>query len=209
MDQPAPGLEFTFDWTSPHVAVWDKVLKRFKHRRDLRILEIGVFEGRSTIWLAEHIATGSGARIDCIDSFDRELMAAEIGTDPGDYKARFYHNLQASGVIKTIGHVFDGDSIGILGKLPKQYYDAIYLDGDHDADHVYRDLAECWRILTPAGVLIIDDLDWSGLKSNGPTAPRHGIARFEKDHEPIVLWRGDQLIVTKARSHEQAQNIGE
>ena len=42
---------FSEDWFTNNIPVWQSMLERFKGKENLRYLEIGVFEGRSAIWM--------------------------------------------------------------------------------------------------------------------------------------------------------------
>jgi hypothetical protein len=45
--------EFTFDWFSWSIEPWKQIFARLG--APSRILEIGSFEGRSTVWMAENL----------------------------------------------------------------------------------------------------------------------------------------------------------
>src|SRR5258708_20135985 len=55
---PAQGLsaEFTHDWFSPSIPLFERLLDGLKGR-PCRLLEIGAPEARSAVWVAENIAT--------------------------------------------------------------------------------------------------------------------------------------------------------
>jgi hypothetical protein len=55
--------DFTVDWFSHNVPRWTEQLGAFAGRPDLRFLEIGSFEGRSAVWLLEHVLTHETARL--------------------------------------------------------------------------------------------------------------------------------------------------
>jgi len=60
---------FSVDWHSHNIPHWRRILERYRGQPKVRALEIGSFEGRSTIWLLENILTHETAHIDCIDTF--------------------------------------------------------------------------------------------------------------------------------------------
>ena len=51
-------------------------------------------------------------------------------------------------------------SADVLPGLPGESFDTIYVDGDHRAAPVLLDVACCWRLLKPSGVMILDDYLW-------------------------------------------------
>ena len=61
--------KFTYDWVSDIEETWEKVFSPFKGREGLRYLEVGVFEGRSLIWMFENILTHKSCRAVGVDNF--------------------------------------------------------------------------------------------------------------------------------------------
>jgi predicted O-methyltransferase YrrM len=60
---------FTADWFSANVPVWSALMDEIPAIG--KVLEIGSYEGRSTVWLIEHAfkATGRG-EVFCIDTWE-------------------------------------------------------------------------------------------------------------------------------------------
>ena len=59
---------FTVDWFSHNIPSWDIYLNNFKNKPNLNFLEIGSFQGRSTVWLLENILTENDLKIFVIKS---------------------------------------------------------------------------------------------------------------------------------------------
>ena len=66
--------EFTSDWFSEHIPLWESQLFRLKGEANLSFLEIGAFEGRATLWLLNNILTHSSSGITCIDPFEESYV---------------------------------------------------------------------------------------------------------------------------------------
>ena len=64
---------FTVDWFSHNIPSWDIYLNNFKNKPNLNFLEIGSFQGRSTVWLLENILTDENSSITCIDTFEGSI----------------------------------------------------------------------------------------------------------------------------------------
>lgn len=62
-------FDFTEDWFSSRVPTWDEFVRPLGDLPSVRVLEIGVFEGRGTVWLLQHVARRDGDHIDCVDPF--------------------------------------------------------------------------------------------------------------------------------------------
>jgi SAM-dependent methyltransferase len=144
---PDNGYRYTQDWFSPHQAMWLAYFGSLAGRPGLRFLEIGSFEGRSACWIAEHLLTGDGSMLVCIDPFNGYP----------DQERNFDHNVSASP--KTAHKILKlrGRSCEVLNFLPAEGFDFIYVDGSHAALDVIQDAAGAWKLLRPDGILVFDD----------------------------------------------------
>lgn len=139
---------FTQDYVSPHLSLWAEVLAPFAGKPSVQGLEIGSFEGRSACWFLDHILTGPGASLTCVDPW----TAA-----PGRER-RFDANTRRFGdrirKCKASGLGFCARRVG-AGR--REFFDFIYIDGDHRAESVLADSVLAWPLLKRGGVLIWDD----------------------------------------------------
>jgi len=140
---------FSEDWFTENIPVWLEVLHPFKGKPDLNYLEIGVFEGRSAIWMLENILTHPSSRLTGIDTFPK-------GTD---WKEKYLSNLNISGSAHKATTI-EGYSQTELRKLPLNSFDIIYIDGCHSADCVLSDGVLSFELLKTGGLLIFDDYRW-------------------------------------------------
>lgn len=164
--------QFSENWFEHNIPHWERWLGDFRGRSGLRALEIGSFEGRSTLWLCENILTSDDCRIDCLDLF---------AADPvyGDYHARFRANTAAHAhkIREFPGPSFDG-----LRKVDGRY-DIVYIDGWHSAFGAMADGVMSWPLLKVGGVMIFDDYLWVPPKLGPP--PRLGLWERKR-----LKWRG-------------------
>jgi predicted O-methyltransferase YrrM len=80
--------QFTKDWFGWAPPVWEQLIPMLPESR--AFLEIGSFEGRSTVWIVENMMN-PGDWIDCVDTWEGgEEHAAE---DMTAVEARFDHNI--------------------------------------------------------------------------------------------------------------------
>ena len=143
--------KFTEDWFSENnpekvVRQFDEFLSEFKDKPST-FLEIGSFEGMSTIWMLENVLTNKEARLFCIDAWAEWTEDAFV---------RFVENINKTG-LKDKVRIVKGDSSEELRIFPKEYFDFIYVDGDHDEKAVVKDAIGSFRVLKKGGIIAFDD----------------------------------------------------
>ncbi|MBW1824886.1 MAG: class I SAM-dependent methyltransferase [Deltaproteobacteria bacterium] len=182
---------FGTDWFTDQnrIPIWEKMLRQFKGKPDIHYLEVGVYEGRSAIWMLENILTHPSSKLTGIDIF------------PGDLKKRYLANLSMSGFAHKTTTI-EGSSQTELKHLPPNSFDIIYLDGDHRADAVLADAVLSFDLLKTGGLLIFDDYLWPDT-----TLPNEIIAKMAVDSfitayrvHIDVVHRGHQLFLKKRKS---------
>lgn len=142
-----PG-RYTQDWFSYHESHW---LRHFGHlagKPGLQALEVGSFEGRSACWTVQHLLTGDGSRLTCVEPF-RQYEEQERNFDD---------NVRLAGCGDKIIKL-RGTSQQVLPLIPRSSCDFVYVDGSHEVLDVLQDAAMCWQLLRPEGVLIFDDYE--------------------------------------------------
>ncbi len=182
------------DWFTLNIPVWQKVLEPFKGKPGVNYLEIGVFEGRSVIWMLENILTDPTARVTGIDIFDDSTYS---------YKDNYFKNIEKSGSADKVTTIKDFSQLALRG-LPLGSFDIIYIDGSHAKDDVLEDAVLSWRLLKEGGVLIFDDYTWAGHSFNRTSvdpveSPKVAIDPFVQcfGEHLKVIHNSRQLIVKK------------
>lgn len=197
----AKGYQFTQDWFSINIPLWQQVLQQYANRPGLNFLEIGSWEGRSTCWLLDNILTHESSRITCIDTF--EGSAEHQGYEEGYIKSiegRFDFNITRAGGAKRVEKLI-GISQNVLRKLPVDSYDVIYIDGSHLATDVLEDTLLSWRLAKVKGLLIFDDYNLTLFKNPTQNAKLGVDAFLTVFHEKVkVLHKGYQVVVEKIAS---------
>lgn len=188
---PREKLVFTQDWVSNHCGKWKEHLSDLIGKPKVSGLEVGVYEGRSSLWWLDNILTGEGSH----------LVAIEPWRD------KFEPNC---GVFREIFgpdrfNLYWGKGQEILMKFGPDLgpFDFAYLDGGKDADTVLQNSVLAWLTLKPGGVLIWDDYRWEwrpdvvSPKCEHP--PKIGIDAFLAAHVDKYeeLHRGWQVIIRK------------
>jgi predicted O-methyltransferase YrrM len=142
------------------MTAWNRNIPFFEHeiaplcKSPISILEVGSYQGMSTRWMLEHLQPQD---MTCIDLW-RETAQHE-SADFKSVEAQFDRNIEPYQHKVT---KLKGDSWSQLLHLNqiKRQFDLIYIDGDHSAQGVLRDLVLSWPLLLKGGVMICDDYVW-------------------------------------------------
>lgn len=144
-----------------------------------RILEIGLSEGRSSIWMLSNLKPDLWVGIDAWQ-WGRQTQMEYVKQQ----EKNFWHNLREAGCVgdmedtdsavscpaesfthgSTACYVCKGLSQNVLlnNEFDTQFanpFDCIYLDGDHTGPGTILDAVLCWRKLAVGGLMIFDDFD--------------------------------------------------
>lgn len=179
------GYRFSTDWFSHDIPLWKRILGPYSGKPDLRYLEIGVFEGRSVVWMIENVLTHPSSELVAIDIF------------PKDLEARFRANLERSG-FRGRATIIKGRSQVTLQQLPLEHFDIIYVDGSHALDDVLTDMTLSWELLKEEGIMILDDYRWQYDLADD-LLPRAAIDAFVNAFwkKIEVVHKGYQYVIRK------------
>jgi tetratricopeptide (TPR) repeat protein len=194
------GFAFSQDWFSINLPVWEHFLTRFVDVPDLRVLEIGSWEGRSTCWLIEHILTHPSARITCVDPFEGSVEH-KVMCDEADIQTveqRFDFNIAKTGTPEKVRKVV-GASQSVLRSLIPDSFHLAYIDGSHVASDVLEDAILTWRLVKVGGMIIFDDYGFMFPQGIAEDPPRVAIDAFLKVFEKKVklVHQGYQVLIEK------------
>lgn len=190
-----PDYRYTQDWTTQYAALWEQYLQRYADQADVHALEVGAFEGRSSVWFLKNILTAQDSTITCLDIFD------------GKFAENFDHNLKVSGFSSRMTKI-KGNSRVELRKLTPASYDFIYIDASHMSAAVLDDACLCWPLLKPGGILIFDDYRFRSEVKKPTYTPKIAIDLFlnAMDAELDTLYRGYQVVIRKKKPKPTSQS---
>ena len=193
--------KFTQDWFHWAPAVWEQ-LKPLLPEGEKSFLEIGSFEGRSAVWIAENMLQ-DGDELICVDTWEggEEHSNGEMG----GAEERFTHN------VKVVREKYPKRNV-LSTKATSTYYLAsalaegddkimfafIYIDGSHIARDVLTDACMAWPLLAKGGIMVFDDYMW-GEPRDILHRPKPAIDAFVNifAEEVDMVHMGYQLIVRK------------
>jgi predicted O-methyltransferase YrrM len=194
--------EFTVDWFDYHRGHLSRALAPFRGQPGLRMLEIGAYEGRSTVWFLEDLLTGAGSHLTSVDTWE-----GSAENDPNEMNAvweRFRHNTDAFVADGRLTVVVSRSQPFLAGQVargetaPGQGYHIIYVDGSHAAPDVLSDAVLSWALLEPGGVMVFDDYVWVGMTTE-QERPRFAIDSFLACFlgQYDELHRGIQVVIRR------------
>lgn len=191
--------QFTHDWFSHNIPVWEQLIQYLPGKPGERyFLEIGSFEGRSMVWIAENMM-GEGDCLDCVDTWKGgEEHSAE---DMALVESRFDYNLEQTGmsnIEKLKETSVEALASHLWGGERGWKMDFIYIDGSHIAKDVLTDACMAWQLLKPQGLMVFDDYRW-GAPRDILHRPKLAIDAFCNifAEEAEIIHVGYQLVVRK------------
>ena len=196
------SFQFTNDWFSINIPVWRKILKKLSNLPDLKFLEIGSWEGRSTCWLLDNILTHKSASITCIDTFCGSIEHNNLDKNYlQSVESRFDFNIKQTGSNQKVTKIV-GTSQKVLKTLPHNTYDFLYIDGSHIAPDVLEDAILGLRLVKVKGLIVFDDYNWPQFKDNPTQHPKLAVDAFLNVFKDKIklIHQGYQVIVEKVAS---------
>jgi len=191
--------KFTKDWFGWAPPVWEQLIPMLPegHRN---FLEVGSFEGRSMVWIAENMISGeTPADIYCIDTWEGGEEHGE--EDMAAVEARFDFNATRAQEDNPVYVTkYKGTSIRWLAHAIKEEkaFDFIYIDGSHIAKDVLTDACMAWPLLKTGGVMVFDDYLW-GNPRDVLHRPKAAIDAFTTlfAEELEIIHVGYQAVIRK------------
>lgn len=160
--QPETDYKFTQDWFRWAPPVWEQLIPILPERK--RFLEIGSYEGRSTVWTVENMMEDGGTIV-AIDTWEGGEEHTVIGEPMSVVQANFNHNIEllSKKHPDRIVNAYKGTSTYYLSNLitnDAPLFDFIYIDGSHQAPDVLADACMAWPLLKSGGIMVFDDYAW-------------------------------------------------
>ena len=164
--------------------------------KPIKYLEIGTFYGANLLSVANSYGLHNDSKLYCIDPWEDYNNYSEYKNEQPNIYNSFINNIEKSGVKNKI-EIKRGYSNVELLKLEDDFFDIIYVDGNHEPEYVLEDAVLSFRKLKTGGVLIFDDYGWGG-----PELTQRGIDGFLLGYHKrinILGGRDSQVFVKKIR----------
>lgn len=188
--QDTNPYRFSTEWFPQFVQpLWEKFL--LPRKESIRsYLEIGNWEGRSSLWMLQNVLTKPGDKMIGVDPYHpkRERFAGEYA----EAEEALLANLQEYIADGRFEKVREWSQLW-LRKQPMagpdyavKTFDVVYADGAHTGRQAMEDFVLSWPLVRKNGLLIIDDVNRRHVRGR---ANVHEAARaFEESFDGLFEW---------------------
>ena len=164
--------------------------------KQINYLEIGTFYGANLLSVANTYGRHNDSKLYCIDPWeDYDDYNEYKNIQPSIYNS-FIDNLNNSGVKEKIIVNRGYSNVEIL-KFQDNFFDIIYVDGNHEPEYVLEDAVLSFRKLKINGIMIFDDYGWGG-----PDLTQKGIDGFLNGYHKRIKFLGlkhSQVFIQKIK----------
>jgi len=172
--------------------------------KENRMLEIGCFEGLSSVFFADNFLDNPNSSLTCVDPFltidnnDHRNFLLNNEEMNFNYNLSVCKNAEKLIIHKTTSDIFfenknrvdNGTDNGIDNKT----YNFIYIDGCHEPDFIKRDMENSFNVLEKNGIMWMDDYcGGDGLKIK--KTMNEFLEKYKGQYE--LIHSGYQLAIKK------------
>ena len=144
-----------------------------EENKPIQYLEIGAYCGVNVCGVGANYATHPDSRMYVIDPWEKYEEYNEYNTENLNEALKYFqHNISANDLTDKF-LTFKGYSHKIVHQFEDNFFDIIYIDGNHEPEYVLEDAVLAFRKLKIGGYLIFDDYGWGG-----PDLTQRGIDGF-------------------------------
>ena len=162
--------------------------------KPINYLEIGTNAGSNLLSVAESYGLHIDTKLFCIDPWEDYDEYPEYRGEQSTIYSDFLQNIKNSAYEDKI-IVKRGYSNIEVPKFEDDFFDIIYIDGNHEPEFVLEDAVLSFRKLKKGGLLIFDDYGWGG-----PDMTKRGIDGFMSGYHKKIVFLGlheTQVIIRK------------
>lgn len=131
------------------------VLKFLDKSKENKILEIGCYEGLSSVFFADNFLDHPNSILTCVDPFLNIINNDHVNLLKNNEENNFDFNIsKCKNSDKIIIHKITSD---VFFENNNNTYNFIYIDGCHEPDFIKRDMENSFNILEKNGIMWMDD----------------------------------------------------
>lgn len=160
--------------------------------KENKMLEIGCYEGLSSVFFADNFLNNPRSTLTCVDPF--------LNIDNNDH-LEFLENNEEKNFDYNISICKNSDRIKIHKVTSDKFfennnetYNFIYIDGCHDPSFIKRDMVNSFKFLEKNGIMWMDDYrGGDGIKI------RNAMDKFLQEYNGLyeLIHKGYQLAIKK------------
>ena len=164
--------------------------------KPINYLEIGAFYGANIISVAMTYGLHKESKLYCIDPWEDYNEYVEYKNEQPQIYDTFIENIKNSGFQDKI-IINRGYSNKEIYKFDDEFFDIIYIDGNHEPEYVLEDAVSSFRKLKVNGIMIFDDYGWCG-----PDLTQKGIDAFLSGYSKRIQYLNNvetQVFIKKLK----------
>ena len=164
--------------------------------KPINYLEIGAFYGANIISVGLTYGLHNDSKLFCIDPWEDYNEYNEYKNEQPRIYETFNENIKNSGFQDKI-IINRGYSNKEIHKFDDDFFDIIYIDGNHEPEYVLEDAVISFRKLKVNGIMIFDDYGWGG-----PDLTQKGIDAFLSGYSKRIQYLNNiasQVFIKKIK----------
>jgi predicted O-methyltransferase YrrM len=164
--------------------------------KPINYLEIGAFYGANIISVGLSYGLHNESKLYCIDPWEDYNEYNEYKNEQPHIYETFNENIKNSGFQDKI-IINRGYSNKEVCKFNDDFFDIIYIDGNHEPEYVLEDAVISFRKLKVNGIMIFDDYGWGG-----PDLTQKGIDAFLSGYSKRIQYLNNintQVLIKKIK----------
>ena len=164
--------------------------------KQLNYLEIGTFYGANIIYYAYTYGKHPETKLYCIDPYEDYDDYNEYKNKQNEHYLTFLENVKNNNLTDKI-ILKKGYSNIEIPKFDDDFFDFIYIDGNHEPEFVLEDAVLSFRKLKIGGIMIFDDYFWDGL--NGPKKGIDAFLNVYSSRIEFIGFQDHQMFIKKIK----------
>ena len=167
---------------------WKDIIPLYNDK--INYCEIGVFCGHNIVSFANNFIKNNESKLYCIDPWlsYNDCPDAHYGNHSENYTF-FKKNIKNFNLESKVVECRGFSGIELL-KFENEYFDLIYIDGNHHEPYFEMDMELSYLKLKKGGIIIVDDCDH-------PPIGKKAVEIFENKYNLEVLTKKEQYFYRK------------
>jgi predicted O-methyltransferase YrrM len=127
--------------------------------KPIKYMEIGVHYGANAISVANSYCSHKDSRLYCIDPWSEYPGYEEYSKKKYKIYKIFLLNILTADVVDKV-NIFRDLSSNVVKNFEDNFFDIIYIDGNHEPEYILEDAVLSFQKLKTGGYMIFDDYGW-------------------------------------------------